>query len=165
MKIIKLYKNKKGFTILELLVVIAIIGILSSIVMVLLSGPREKSRDARRISDINQIKTALEFYSNDNNEYPVSGSLLPLIGEYLPDMPKDPFGDNYNYFSYTSANFSQVCTLISQDCIYYHLGTDLENSDHVVLKADDDIVTNNISGDDSNGCLGALDRYCYDVVP
>lgn len=62
--------NKKGFTLIELLVVIAIIGLLSTLAVVALGNARQKSRDARRISDIKQIQTALELYLNDNGDYP-----------------------------------------------------------------------------------------------
>ena len=58
--------NKKGFTIIELLVVISIIGLLSTISVVSLNGARIKSRDAKRVSDIKQIKTGLDLYFNDN---------------------------------------------------------------------------------------------------
>jgi type II secretion system protein G len=62
--------NKKGFTLIELLVVIAIIGILAAVVLVSLNSARQRSRDARRLSDVRQIMTALELYYNDVGRYP-----------------------------------------------------------------------------------------------
>jgi len=57
--------DKNGFTLIELLVVIAIIGTLSGMVLVAMTGVREKARDARRVSDIAQIRKALEMlYAN-----------------------------------------------------------------------------------------------------
>ncbi len=60
-------KNTKGFTLIELLVVISIIGVLASIVLASLNSARVKARDARRIADLDQIKTALNFYYDSNN--------------------------------------------------------------------------------------------------
>lgn len=68
-------KKQKGFTLIELLVVIAIIGLLSTLAVVSLNNARAKSRDARRISDVKQLQTALEMYFNQNNSYPISSSL------------------------------------------------------------------------------------------
>ena len=62
--------NKKGFTLVELLVVIAIIGLLSTLAVVALNNARQKARDARRVSDVKQIQTALELYYNDQGGYP-----------------------------------------------------------------------------------------------
>ena len=50
----------RGFTLIELLVVIAIIGILASIVLVSLNSARNKGKDTRVISDVNQARTQLE---------------------------------------------------------------------------------------------------------
>ncbi|MBI3305950.1 type II secretion system protein [Candidatus Nomurabacteria bacterium] len=65
-------KNKKGFTLIELLVVVAIIGLLASVVLTSLSSARAKGRDARRLEDINQIRTALEIYAVTYSSYPAS---------------------------------------------------------------------------------------------
>lgn len=66
-------RNKKsGFTLIELLVVIAIIGLLSSITMASLQQTRVGARDAKRISELNQIRNALELYYNDYGYYPQS---------------------------------------------------------------------------------------------
>ena len=65
-------KNKLGFTLLELLVVIFIIGVLSTMAIVALQSARKSARDAKRVSDIRQMQTALELYFHDWQEYPSS---------------------------------------------------------------------------------------------
>ncbi len=65
-------KKQKGFTLIELLVVIAIIGLLSTLAVISLNNARQKARDARRVSDIKQVQTALELYYNDMNGYPAT---------------------------------------------------------------------------------------------
>ena len=59
---------KRGFTLIELLVVIAIVVALSVAVFVALNpGKRlEDARDARRVSDVDSILTAIHEYIVDN---------------------------------------------------------------------------------------------------
>jgi prepilin-type N-terminal cleavage/methylation domain-containing protein len=62
-------KISRGFTLIELLVVIAIIGILSSVVLVSLNSARNKGKDSRIISSVQQTRTALEAGYN-GSAYP-----------------------------------------------------------------------------------------------
>lgn len=103
-------KRTSGFTLIELLVVIAIIGILSSVVLASLNGARESSRDARRGTDLNQIRTSLALYRDACGTYPsstsdtaVNGSLGDSCGgglsDYMSQVPTDPSSGNYQYVS------------------------------------------------------------------
>ncbi|MFH1610960.1 MAG: prepilin-type N-terminal cleavage/methylation domain-containing protein [Patescibacteria group bacterium] len=99
-------KNRKGFTLIELLVVIAIIGLLATLAVVALNNARAKSRDARRISDVKQIQTALEMYYNDAAAYPAAitaGSAIATgSNTYMGAVPEDP--QNTGSYVYTYAN-------------------------------------------------------------
>lgn len=78
----KISKYNKGFTLIELLVVIAIIGILASVVLVSLNNARGKAVDVKVISDVKQIKTAIESgysgaaYPDLTNDSPVYGGFV-----------------------------------------------------------------------------------------
>ncbi len=67
-------KYTRGFTLIELLVVIAIIGILASVVLVSLNSARSKGKDARIISDVQQIRTALESGYNGSGYPDLNGA-------------------------------------------------------------------------------------------
>jgi len=113
---LKLEKNKySAFTLIELLVVIAIIAILSTFSVITLSSARDKARDAKRLSDVKNITTALEMYYNDSGVYPLAptptGTLITNLcfsdagitstcgaTVYIGKLPNDPTGNrNYSY--------------------------------------------------------------------
>ena len=62
-------ESRKGFTLIELLVVIAIIGILSSIVLVGMRGATSRAKDARIISDMDQVRSTAEIFNGNNGTY------------------------------------------------------------------------------------------------
>ncbi|MFH1412962.1 MAG: prepilin-type N-terminal cleavage/methylation domain-containing protein, partial [bacterium] len=62
--------KNKGFTLIELLVVITIIGVLATMSGIALDSVRMKARDAKRVHDISEVRTALEMYINNKNLYP-----------------------------------------------------------------------------------------------
>lgn len=92
-----MFRKERGFTLIELLVVIAIIGILSSVVLASLNTARQKSRDARRISDVKQLQLALELSFDSNGTYPANVAALVTDG-FIPAAPADPStGSGYTY--------------------------------------------------------------------
>ncbi|HYD34829.1 MAG TPA: prepilin-type N-terminal cleavage/methylation domain-containing protein [Vitreimonas sp.] len=63
-----------GFTLMEIMIVMVIIGVLSTIGVGSYRSTQQKSRDARRKSDLKNIASALEVYYNDKSKYPDDGS-------------------------------------------------------------------------------------------
>jgi len=158
--------RKRGFTLIELLVVIAIIGILSSVVLASLNSAREKSRDAKRISDVKNLQLALELYFDSNGEYPEN--LTDLSPTFIPSDPADPLGGAYPYNAYDGAidaTDTNDCAG-AETCTIYHIGTSLEGTSNTVLSSDADIVGGTVDGDDGLGCDGTTTgRACYDLTP
>lgn len=117
----KMLNNRsRGFTLIELLIVIVIIGILTGISVFALVGSRESARDARRKTDLEQIRSALELYRADCNRYPASLPASPssLTGStctpantntYMQSMPADPSSGSYSY-SRTSSTSYVLCS-------------------------------------------------------
>ena len=88
----KLKSKKAGFTLIELLVVIAIIGTLSGMVLVAMTGVREKARDIIRKQHLDAIQAALELYYQEYEHYPPEGQTYDTsigAGNSLPDPPQN----------------------------------------------------------------------------
>jgi prepilin-type N-terminal cleavage/methylation domain-containing protein len=59
--------KENGFTLIEMLVVVAIIGLLSSVILTAVGPAKDKAKDTRIISDVNQIRSIAEtLYANSN---------------------------------------------------------------------------------------------------
>ena len=89
--------NKKGFTLIELLVVIAIIALLATISVIALGQSRARARDARRLSDIRQMQTALALYAHDAGSYPAdlaSGTIAYASSTYMTTITTPPIPDD-----------------------------------------------------------------------
>ena len=102
----------RGFTLIEVLVVVAILGILAAIVVPrIMDRPDEAKRVAAK-ADIGAIVQALKIYRLDNGGYPTTDQGLvalvqkpttnPVPGnwkKYLDQVPKDPWGTDYQFLS------------------------------------------------------------------
>lgn len=71
-----MHQQNKGFTLVELLVAVGIIGVLASVSVVSVNSVRAKGRDAKRVSEVKQMQTALEAYFSNSASasYPVLGT-------------------------------------------------------------------------------------------
>ncbi len=122
----------KGFTLIELLVAIAIIGILTSIGLVSLRGARASARDARRISDLAQLRLGLALYQTTFNQYPAPVT----AGGDGPDTSIGPsdgmiFSETNNPLcpGYLSSTFVDPVNDVGGGLYYYYYDTN-ENTSH-----------------------------------
>ncbi len=92
--------TKKGFTLIELLVVIAILAILMAVVVIAINPAEmlKKTRDTKRISDLDALRTALNLYITDQ------GNLGSLVSTncYLYGSSFTPSGMTCNPVASTS---------------------------------------------------------------
>lgn len=70
--------KRNGFTLLELLIALAVIGILLTVGVILLGTARERARDAKRLSDLEIVRSRLEEYFFNNNKYPSAPTAITL---------------------------------------------------------------------------------------
>jgi general secretion pathway protein G len=125
--------NKKGFTLIELLIVITILGILAGLILASYGAAQARSRDARRKTDLDALKKALQLVKQDTPGqyyFPAcdSGSscnisdnntTTDLAPTYIKTVPRDP-KSNTGYL-YTPSG----CT--GANCTDYTLTACLEN--------------------------------------
>src|SRR3989304_8435510 len=104
-RVIDMPKKIKGFTLVELLIVIAIISILVTMVLIAINPIRviNDSRDTKKRSELNQVKTSLQLYFNENNRYPDpsemgTGGSVPFVDTYMRQLPAE-WATNYSYGS------------------------------------------------------------------
>ena len=107
-------RRARGFTLIEIMVVVVIMGILASLVVPKLIARTGESKVAAAKVDIATVMQALKLYRLDNQRYPTTEQGLrslvekPTVGPaangwkaggYLEKMPKDPWGNPYQYLS------------------------------------------------------------------
>ncbi|MBT8089467.1 MAG: type II secretion system major pseudopilin GspG [Gammaproteobacteria bacterium] len=118
-------KRQQGFTLIEIMVVVIIIGILAAIVAPNVIGRIDDAQITKAKAEISNIENALKFYRLDNFTYPTTEQGLQSLvtkptdpnirnwktGGYLDRLPKDPWGNPYQYLNPGNNNEIDVYTL------------------------------------------------------
>lgn len=134
------FQKFSGFTLIEVLVVATIIGVLAMVAVTSYASVNKRSRDAKRKSDIEQLRSAIEMYRSDQGYYPAvgtGGSFVPvsnlisnLVTAYMPAVPSDPqsptqdyyyqaispIGTPVNYYGYCLCAKLETQTTITSSC-------------------------------------------------
>ncbi len=108
---IKYIPKQTGFTLIEVMVVVVILGILAAVVVPKVMSRPDEARIVRAEQDIRALEAALKLYRLDNFTYPdTDQGLLALVEKptglpsgakwqdsYIDNLPKDPWGNDYQY--------------------------------------------------------------------
>ena len=105
-------QRSAGFTLVEIMVVVVILGILAVLIVPRVLGRSDEARQAAAKHDIATIMQSLKLYHLDNGRYPTneqglqalatkpsSAPVPPNWKPYLDKVPKDPWGNTYQYLS------------------------------------------------------------------
>ncbi|TLX54568.1 type II secretion system protein GspG [Stutzerimonas nosocomialis] len=107
-------RRQRGFTLMEIMVVIFIIGLLVAIVAPNVLGNQDQAMQQKVRADLATLEQALDLYRLENLRYPTTEQGLAALIEkpvseplprawradgYLRRLPKDPWGQAYQYRS------------------------------------------------------------------
>jgi type II secretion system protein G len=116
-------KGQKGFTLIELIIVIAIIAILAAVAIPNYLAFRDRANISAAKESMGAIRTALEVYRTDNNQYPSSvdaATGAPLtstntIQAYIDDWAKVLANFTPGTFSYSGSTNDYTVTAKAKD--------------------------------------------------
>ena len=87
-------RRTTGFSLIELLIVVAIIAALVGVAVPMFQKNIQEAHRAKALQDLDTIRNAITLHDSQNK--PLIGiDLKPLLGRYLQELPKDPWGNDY----------------------------------------------------------------------
>lgn len=94
MKLARMMKNRKGFTLVELMVVVVIIGILVAIAIPLYNSTQDNARNRACQANLRTIDGAIaQYQANDSTSTPPTSVAQLVAGGYLRHNPVCPEGE------------------------------------------------------------------------
>jgi len=94
MKLTRMMRNRKGFTLVELMVVVVIIGVLVAIAVPLYSGVQDKARTNTHAANVRTLQGAAAIYIAEEG-IPTSADgnqVWTAANDYIAVWPVDPWG-------------------------------------------------------------------------
>ena len=103
--------RQSGFTLIEVMIVVVILGILAAVVVPTIMDKPDQAKVTKARHDVTQIESALQIYRLDNHSYPSTDQGLDSLtkkpssakawkeGGYIKSLPKDPWGNDYQYLN------------------------------------------------------------------
>lgn len=107
-------QGERGFTLIELIVSITIIAVMTVVAAVSFTGVGKKSRDGRRIADLQKIALALEALKQQSvgSTYPATANIISaLTPTYLTTFPIGPKKETYTYTRESSYVY-RICAAV-----------------------------------------------------
>ena len=107
-------REDAGFSLLELMVVVVILSILALVIVPRVINRPDQARVVRVQTDLAALESAVNLYKLDNFRYPTTEQGLEALvtrpsgepapanwsdGGYIERLPKDPWGNDYQYLS------------------------------------------------------------------
>ena len=90
--------RRSGFSLIEVMVVLVIIGLLSGIVGLNVKGHIDRGRKRKAGADISVLASQVKLFYADRGRYPTSSEgLEALVPKYVEKLPRDPWGNPYQY--------------------------------------------------------------------
>ena len=95
-------QGQQGFTLIEIMVVVVIIGMLVTLILPKVLDRQDQAALIKAKADIHSSSSAIKLYKLDNFKYPATSDGLPGLlwsgsKGYIERLPKDPWGQDYNY--------------------------------------------------------------------
>lgn len=87
--------RRKGFSLIELLIVVAIIAALVGVAVPFFQDNLSEAQRTKAAQDLEVIKKAIALYDARESRPLVGTALDPLLGRYMQELPKDPWGNDY----------------------------------------------------------------------
>jgi len=96
-------------------------------VLASLNGARESSRDARRQTDLNQVRTSLALFRDECGEFPGTNGVVEetlgnsncntTLGDHMSQVPSDPSSGEYGFASNSSNDGYCLAASLESDSV------------------------------------------------